>query len=133
MERKELRNLLERLSAGAADVDEVMTKLRGEPFRDLGFAKLDSHRALRQGIAEVIYGAGKRPEPRRMQADNMRDAPKPQRVPFAVWTHPSFPAAGASRRPHPTASGGRRKNLLFYPNFRRIHRLFLESAHYVTL
>ena len=62
MERKELRNLLERLSAGAADVDEVMTKLRGEPFRDLGFAKLDSHRALRQGIAEVIYGAGKRPE-----------------------------------------------------------------------
>ena len=33
-----------------------------EPFRDLGFAKIDSHRSLRQGIAEVIYGAGKRPE-----------------------------------------------------------------------
>ncbi|MCC8185707.1 nickel pincer cofactor biosynthesis protein LarB [Cloacibacillus porcorum] len=61
MEKKELRELLERLSSGAASVDEVMMKLKGGPFRDLGFAKLDSHRALRQGVAEVIYGAGKTP------------------------------------------------------------------------
>ena len=61
MEKRELRELLERLSAGEASVDEAMAKLKGGPFRDLGFAKLDSHRALRQGIAEVIYGAGKTP------------------------------------------------------------------------
>ena len=61
MEKKELRELLERFSSGAASVDEVMMKLKGGPFRDLGFAKLDSHRALRQGVAEVIYGAGKTP------------------------------------------------------------------------
>ena len=51
MEKKELRELLERFSSGAASVDEVMMKLKGGPFRDLGFAKLDSHRALRQGVA----------------------------------------------------------------------------------
>ncbi len=62
MDKKNIRELLVRLAAGAATVDEVMEELRAEPFRDLGFAKIDNHRALRQGIAEVIYGAGKRPE-----------------------------------------------------------------------
>ena len=62
MDKKNIRELLVRLAAGAATVDGVMEELRAEPFRDLGFAKIDSHRALRQGIAEVIYGAGKRPE-----------------------------------------------------------------------
>ena len=61
MDKKNIRELLVRLAAGAATVDEVMEELREEPFRDLGFAKIDSHRSLRQGIAEVIYGAGKRP------------------------------------------------------------------------
>ncbi len=62
MDRKETRELLTRLASGGVTVDEVMERLREEPFRDLGFAKLDCHRALRQGIAEVIYGAGKRPD-----------------------------------------------------------------------
>lgn len=62
MDKKEIREMLEKLSAGSATVDEVMLKLKTEPFEDLGFAKLDRHRALRQGAAEVIYGAGKRPE-----------------------------------------------------------------------
>ncbi len=44
------------------DIDEAMLKLKEAPFEDLGFAKVDHHRALRQGIAEVIYGAGKTPE-----------------------------------------------------------------------
>ena len=57
MDKKNIRELLVRLAAGAATVDEVMEELREEPFRDLGFAKIDSHRSLRQGIAEVIYGA----------------------------------------------------------------------------
>ena len=39
-----------------------MTQIKTEPFQDLGFAKVDHHRALRQGVAEVIYGAGKTPE-----------------------------------------------------------------------
>ena len=43
-------------------VSEAMLKFKEAPFEDLGFAKLDLHRDLRQGAAEVIYGAGKTPE-----------------------------------------------------------------------
>ena len=43
-------------------IDAAMLRLKEAPFEDLGFAKLDHHRAVRQGIAEVIYGAGKTSE-----------------------------------------------------------------------
>ena len=46
-------------------------QLKMAPFEDLGFAKLDHHRALRQGVAEVIYGAGKTPEQIRAIAQAM--------------------------------------------------------------
>ena len=62
MEQKDLRALLEQVSGGDISVEEAMTMLKTEPFQDLGFAKVDHHRALRQGVAEVIYGAGKTPE-----------------------------------------------------------------------
>lgn len=62
MQQKELRMLLNDVASGKVDVDEVMLKLKEAPFDDLGFAKLDNHRALRQGIAEVIYGEGKSAE-----------------------------------------------------------------------
>lgn len=54
--------MLESLAAGKTTVDEAILRLKEEPFEDLGFAKPDHHRALRQGTAEVIYGAGKTPE-----------------------------------------------------------------------
>lgn len=62
MEQKELRNLLNNIAAGAVTPDEAFLKIKEAPFEDLGFAKLDHHRAVRQGVAEVIYGAGKTPE-----------------------------------------------------------------------
>ena len=62
MEQKDLRKLLEDVAAGKVDTDSAMLKLRLEPFEDLGFAKVDYHRGIRQGAAEVIYGAGKTPE-----------------------------------------------------------------------
>lgn len=55
----EIRRLLERLKDGEVSVDEVMLTLKKEPFADIGYAKVDLHRKLRQGAAEVIYGAGK--------------------------------------------------------------------------
>ena len=67
-----MRTLLEQVAAGAVDVDAAMLKLKEAPFEDLGFAKPDHHRALRQGIAEVIYGAGKTPEQIRDIADAMQ-------------------------------------------------------------
>lgn len=62
MEQKEVRALLEQVASGTVDIEEAMLKLKEAPFEDIGFAKLDHHRALRQGIAEVIYGASKAPE-----------------------------------------------------------------------
>jgi NCAIR mutase (PurE)-related protein len=47
------------VSAGAVDVDAAMERLRHMPFEDLGFAKVDHHRALRHGIPEVVFGPGK--------------------------------------------------------------------------
>ncbi len=62
MDQKEAKELLEKVKNGQVDVDEAVLKLREAPFDDLGFAKVDHHRALRQGMAEVIYGAGKTPQ-----------------------------------------------------------------------
>jgi len=58
----ELRQVLEGVREGRLTVDEAALKLRSEPFRDIGYAKVDLHRKARQGAAEVIYGAGKTPE-----------------------------------------------------------------------
>lgn len=58
----DIRNILKNVAEGTISVDEAVLELKKEPFEDLGFAKLDHHRAIRQGVAEVIYGAGKTPE-----------------------------------------------------------------------
>src|ERR1700712_3124594 len=62
MEVERLRELLERVKAGEPPVDEALSSLRSLPFEDLGFAKLDHHRALRNGFPEVIYCPGKTTE-----------------------------------------------------------------------
>ena len=62
MEQKELKELLDRVSSGEVSPEDAFHRLKMEPFDDLGFAKVDHHRAIRQGAAEVIYGAGKTPE-----------------------------------------------------------------------
>lgn len=58
----DIKELLEGVKAGKLSVDEAMLQLKMEPFADIDFAKIDTHRKLRQGAAEVIYGAGKTPE-----------------------------------------------------------------------
>ena len=58
----DIKELLEGVKAGELSVDEAMLQLKMEPFADIDFAKIDTHRKLRQGAAEVIYGAGKTPE-----------------------------------------------------------------------
>ncbi|MCM1045739.1 MAG: nickel pincer cofactor biosynthesis protein LarB [Candidatus Gastranaerophilales bacterium] len=62
MDKKKLRLLLTQVAEGKITIDDAMLQMREAPFEDLGFAKLDHHRAVRQGVAEVIYGAGKTPE-----------------------------------------------------------------------
>lgn len=62
MTQQELMTLLEGVRSGAVSVDDAQQALKVAPFSDLGFAKIDHHRALRQGTGEVIYGASKTPE-----------------------------------------------------------------------
>lgn len=59
MEQQEIRAMLEQVANGTMQVDDALLQLKKAPYEDLGFAKIDTHRALRQGAAEVIYGAGK--------------------------------------------------------------------------
>jgi hypothetical protein len=59
MSPEALAALLEGVKSGQTSVPEALEKLRDLPFADLGFARVDRHRALRLGFPEVIYGAGK--------------------------------------------------------------------------
>ena len=62
MDEQALRTLLADVQQGRADVDAALDVLRRLPFDDMGFAKLDSHRALRNGFPEVVLCTGKRTE-----------------------------------------------------------------------
>lgn len=61
MEQAELLALLRSVEQGERKAEEALQALRLMPFEDLGYAKVDHHRALRKGVGEVIYGAGKTP------------------------------------------------------------------------
>jgi len=59
MDASILEQLLEEVRAGKLSVAEALERLRHLPFEDLGFARVDHHRALRQGFPEVVFAAGK--------------------------------------------------------------------------
>lgn len=59
MDQHELRDLLQRVAEGSVAPEDAEKNLRTQPFTDLGFAKVDNQRGIRQGVNEVIYGAGK--------------------------------------------------------------------------
>ncbi|MBD5500862.1 MAG: nickel pincer cofactor biosynthesis protein LarB [Lachnospiraceae bacterium] len=62
MDKKDLQLLLEQVAEGKVTPGEAVLQIKAEPYKDLGFAKLDTHRGIRQGASEVIYGAGKTKE-----------------------------------------------------------------------
>lgn len=59
---EKIRDILEKVKSGEVSVDEALLDIKKAPFEDIDYAKVDLHRRLRQGVAEVIYGAGKTPE-----------------------------------------------------------------------
>jgi pyridinium-3,5-biscarboxylic acid mononucleotide synthase len=61
MDEATLRLLLDDVRSGAITADDAVHRLRRLPFADLGFARVDHHRALRQGLPEAVYGPGKSP------------------------------------------------------------------------
>ena len=62
MEQRELNELLSAVAAGEVSPEDAAVELRTAPYSDLGFAKVDHHRGIRQGVSEVIYGEGKTPD-----------------------------------------------------------------------
>lgn len=62
MESHDILSLLKQVQDGTLDIHSAYEKIKISSFDDLGYARVDHHRQLRQGIPEVIYGAGKTPE-----------------------------------------------------------------------
>lgn len=60
--KRELLALLHQVESGQVSPEEAALALKIQPFKDLGYAKVDTHRGIRQGTAEVIYGRSKTPE-----------------------------------------------------------------------
>ena len=58
----DIKNILEQYKNNEISLDDALLALKKEPFEDIGYAKVDLHRKIRQGAAEVIYGEGKTPE-----------------------------------------------------------------------
>ncbi|MGH9043467.1 MAG: nickel pincer cofactor biosynthesis protein LarB [Acidimicrobiales bacterium] len=61
MDQVPIEELLEEVRAGRRSVDDAMRSLRRLPFQDLGFARVDHHRPIRQGLPEAVYAPGKTP------------------------------------------------------------------------
>jgi hypothetical protein len=78
MENTSLTELLQKVAQGDVSVEEATLQLKKEPFEDLGFAKLDHHRKIRQGTAEVVYGAGKTPQQILSIVTALREKGQPQ-------------------------------------------------------
>jgi NCAIR mutase (PurE)-related protein len=62
MDASSLRALVEQVASGDCTPDDAVRQLRRLPYSDLGFARVDHHRDLRQGMPEAVYGPGKTPE-----------------------------------------------------------------------
>ena len=62
MKQSELMNILDDVATGKVTKEEALLAIKEEPFKDMGFAKIDTNRGIRQGVPEVIYGAGKTKE-----------------------------------------------------------------------
>ncbi|MEY2430502.1 MAG: pyridinium-3,5-biscarboxylic acid mononucleotide synthase [Acidimicrobiaceae bacterium] len=78
MDEGAVRRLLDAVRAGTMSADDALAELRRLPFADLGFARVDHHRALRQGRAEAVYGPGKTPEQcAAIVAELLRDGDSP--------------------------------------------------------
>ena len=59
--KSDIKDILEKVKAGELEIDDALLMLKKQPFEDIGYAKVDLHRGIRQGAPEVIYGAGKTP------------------------------------------------------------------------
>jgi NCAIR mutase (PurE)-related protein len=92
MDRNNLKSLLEQVRSGDIAIDSALDRLKHMPFEDLGFAKVDHHRALRHGMPEVVFGKGKTPEQITAIAESLLD-----RAPNVLITRADTAASDALR------------------------------------
>ena len=122
LEQKVMREILTRVKKDELSVEDALLLAKEEPFTDLGYAKIDNHRQLRQGVCEVIYGAGKTKEQilgitRKMHENGVRtilitrmDAEKAAYVEangaFDAWRYEPVSGVGIiGRMPEPDGAG----------------------------
>lgn len=74
MEQRELKALFQQVASGQVSVEDALLQCKMAPIRELDMASLDHHRGIRQGTAEVIYGASKTPAQIRTIAESLYDA-----------------------------------------------------------
>jgi NCAIR mutase (PurE)-related protein len=108
MNQEQMKALLEAVRSGAVEVDAAMERIRHLPFEDLGFVKIDHHRALRHGMPEVVFAKGKTPDQVAQIASRLlekapnilitrADTATAERVRQAVPEIEYFPLSGALR------------------------------------
>ncbi|HYP14539.1 MAG TPA: nickel pincer cofactor biosynthesis protein LarB [Bryobacteraceae bacterium] len=98
MDQEHLKRLLAEVRDGEVAVDAALERLRHLPFEDLGFAKVDHHRAIRQGMPEVVFGKGKTADQIVSIADRLL-----QRSSNVLITRAERPAADAVKAAYPEA------------------------------
>lgn len=107
--KSEVKTILENVQKGTLSVEDALLKLKSEPYEDIGFAKVDLHRRVRQGVSEVIYGAGKTPE----QIIGIIEAMKKNGQERILITRLSAEAAGKIQQAHAmTYQGDSRTGLI---------------------
>ena len=62
MSQEEITAMLDQVKSGKLSVEAAVDRLRNLPFEDIGYARIDHHRSLRQGFPEVIFARGKSPD-----------------------------------------------------------------------
>ncbi len=95
--KTEVKRILRAVQNGEMSVDDALLKLKAEPYEDIGFAKVDHHRRVRQGVPEVIYGGGKTAE----QMIGIMDAMRQNGQERILLTRLSAEAAREIEKKHP--------------------------------
>ena len=142
MKSDAIEKILESVAAGKTTPAEALLSLKKEPFTDLGYAKVDHHRALRQNATEVIYGEGKTPDQIRGIAESLQQGGaktvlvtrmKPEAVSLMTnhfadeFTYFDIPRVGLlGRMPEPTCTAealGNQVQRLYDVGVAGLHRL----------